>query len=50
MFAYLTPKEQVRKLQQENRALKEHVKILEDALVELAAIISEEEEEELHNG
>jgi hypothetical protein len=26
--------------------LKEHVKILEDAIVELAAIISEEEEEE----
>ncbi len=46
MFAYLTPKEQVRKLQQENRALKEHVKILEDALVELAEIITEEEEEQ----
>ncbi len=45
MFKYLTPKEQVRKLQQENSALKEHVKILEDALVELAAIISEEEED-----
>ena len=46
MFKYLTLKEQVRKLQQENRALKEHVKILEDAIVELAAIISEEEEEQ----
>ena len=46
MFKHLTPEEQVRKLQQENRALKEHVKILEDAIVELAAIISEEEEEE----
>ena len=45
MFAYLTPKEQVRKLQQENRALKEHVKILEDALVELAEIITEEEQD-----
>ena len=45
MFAYLTLEEQVRKLQQENRALKEHVKILEDAIVELAAIISEEEED-----
>ena len=45
MFVYLTPKEQVQKLQRENRALKEHVKILEDAIVELAAIISEEEEE-----
>ena len=45
MFAYLTPKEQVRKLQQENRALKEHVKVLEDALVELAEIITEEEED-----
>ena len=45
MFAYLTSKEQVRKLQRENRALKEHVKVLEDAIVELAAIISEEEEE-----
>ena len=45
MFAYLTPKEQVRKLQQENRALKEHVKVLEDAIVELAAIIGEGEEE-----
>ena len=46
MFAYLTPEEQVRKLQQENRALKEYVKVLEDAIVELAAIISEKEEEE----
>ena len=46
MFKHLTPKEQVQKLQRENRALKEHVKILEDAIVELAAIISEEEEEE----
>ena len=46
MFKYLTSKEQVQKLQQENRALKEHVKVLEDALVELAAIISEEEERE----
>ncbi len=46
MFAYLTPEEKVRKLQQENRALKEHVKVLEDAIVELAAIISEEEGEE----
>jgi hypothetical protein len=45
MFAYLTPKEQVRKLQQENRALKEHVKVLEDALVELAEIITEEEQD-----
>jgi archaellum component FlaC len=45
MFKHLTPEEQVRKLQQENRALKEHVKVLEDAIVELAAIISEEEEE-----
>ena len=50
MFAYLTSKEQVQKLQRENRALKEHVKILEDALVELAAIISEEEEEEEEDG
>ena len=50
MFVYLTPKEQVRKLQQENRALKEHVKVLEDAIVELAAIISEEEEEEEEDG
>jgi hypothetical protein len=49
MFAYLTPKEQVRKLQQENRALKEHVKVLEDALVELAEIVATNEEE-LHNG
>ena len=46
MFKYLTPKEQVRKLQQENRALKEHIKILEDALVELAEIITEEEEQD----
>ena len=46
MFKHLTPKEQVQKLQRENRALKEHVKILENAIVELAAIISEEEEEE----
>ena len=46
MFKYLTPKEQVQKLQQENRALKEHVKILEDALVELAEIITEEDEED----
>ena len=46
MFAYLTPKEQVQKLQQENRALKEHVKVLEDALVELAEIITEEEEQD----
>jgi len=50
VFKHLTPKEQVRKLQQENRALKEHVKILEDAIVELAAIISEEEEEEEEDG
>jgi len=50
MFKYLTPKEQVQKLQRENRALKEHVKILEDAIVELAAIISEEEEEEEEDG
>ncbi len=49
MFAYLTPKEQVRILQQENRALKEHVKVLEDALVELAEIVATNEEE-LHNG
>ena len=49
MFAYLTPKEQVQKLQQENRALKEHVKVLEDALVELAEIVAANEEE-LHNG
>ena len=46
MFKYLTPKEQVQKLQQENRALKEHVKILEDAIVELAEIITEEEEQD----
>jgi cell division protein FtsB len=46
MFKYLTLEEQVRKLQQENRALKEHVKDLEDAIVELAAIISKESEEE----
>ena len=45
MFKHLTPKEQVQKLQRENRALKEHVKILEDALVELAEIITEEEEQ-----
>jgi len=49
MFAYLTLEEQVRKLQQENRALKEHVKVLEDALVELAEIVAINEEE-LHNG
>lgn len=49
MFAYLTPKEQVRKLQQENRALKEHAKVLEDAIVELAEIVATNEEE-LHNG
>ena len=49
MFAYLTSEEQVRKLQQENRALKEHVKVLEDALVELAEIVAANEEE-LHNG
>ena len=49
MFAYLTSEEQVRKLQQENRAFKEHVKILEDALVELAEIVAANEEE-LHNG
>ncbi len=46
MFAYLTPKEQVQKLQRENKALKEHVKVLEDALVELADVITEKEEEE----
>ena len=46
MFKHLTLKEQVQKLQQENRALKERVKILEDALVELAGIITEEEEEQ----
>jgi archaellum component FlaC len=45
MFAYLTLKEQVQKLQRENRALKEHVKVLEDALVELAEIITEEEQD-----
>ena len=45
MFKYLTPKEQVQKLQRENRALKEHVKILEDALVELAEIVAANEEE-----
>ena len=45
MFAYLTPKEQVQKLQRENRALKEHVKVLEDALVELAEIVATNEEE-----
>ena len=50
MFKHLTPKEQVQKLQRENRALKEHIKILEDAIVELAAIISEEEEEEEEDG
>ena len=49
MFKYLTPKEQVQKLQQENRALKEHIKVLEDALVELAEIVATNEEE-LHNG
>jgi hypothetical protein len=49
MFKHLTPEEQVRKLQQENRALKEHVKVLEDALVELAEIVAANEEE-LHNG
>ena len=49
MFKHLTPEEQARKLQQENRALKEHVKILEDALVELAEIVATNEEE-LHNG
>ena len=46
MFKHLTPKEQVQKLQRENRALKEHVKVLEDALVELAEIITEEEEQD----
>jgi len=45
MFAYLTPEEQVRKLQQENRALKEHVRVLEDAIVELAEIVATTEEE-----
>jgi hypothetical protein len=35
----------VQKLQRENRALKEHVKVLEDALVELAEIITEEEQD-----
>ena len=45
MYAYLTPKEQVQKLQRENRALKEHVKVLEDALVELAEFITEEEQD-----
>ena len=50
MFKHLTPEEQARKLQQENRALKEHVKILEDAIVELAAIIGEEEEGEEEDG
>ena len=49
MFKHLTPKEQVQKLQRENRALKEHVKVLEDALVELAEIVATNEEE-LHNG
>lgn len=49
MFKHLTPEEQVRKLQQENRALKEHIKVLEDALVELAEIVATNEEE-LHNG
>ena len=44
MFAYLTLEEQVRKLQQENRALQEHVKVLEDALVELAEIVATNEE------
>ncbi len=44
MFKHLTPKEQVRKLQQENKALKEHIKVLEDALVELAEIVATNEE------
>jgi hypothetical protein len=45
MFKHLTIKDQLQNAQRENQALKSHAKDLEDALVELAAIISEEEED-----
>jgi hypothetical protein len=43
MFEYLSPQTQIQTLQRENQALKAYVQVLEDALVELAAIVTEEE-------
>ena len=43
MFKHLTIKDQLQNAQRENQALKAHVKDLEDALVELAEIITKED-------
>ena len=43
MFEYLSPQTQIQTLQRENQALKAYVQVLEDALVELAAIVTEGE-------
>lgn len=44
MFEHLTIKDQLKITQRENQALKSHAKDLEDAIVELAEIITGEEE------
>lgn len=45
MFKHLTLKEQLQNAQRENQALKSHAKDLEDALVELASIVTEEDKD-----
>jgi hypothetical protein len=50
MFKFLDVKEQLRIERQKNKVLQAHVKELEDAVVELADIITEKEEEEPDNG
>lgn len=50
MFKKLNLKDQLRMERQKNKVLQAHVKELEDAVIELADIITEKEEEEPDNG
>lgn len=45
VFEYLSTEKQLKLEQRKNQALQAHVKVLEDAIVELAAIISEEDQD-----
>lgn len=50
MFKKLNLKDQLRMERQKNKVLQAHVKELEDAVIELADVITEKEEEEPDNG
>jgi hypothetical protein len=45
VFKHLTIKEQLQRVQRENQALKSYTKDLEDAIVELAEVITEEDKD-----